>query len=142
MKKLISILLLLTSLTLTLTACGARVRIENYEWTLKTAMHLENNQLVIDAVNEADSAHPDAKAVDITLVAKDGVITVTDKTNGKAYEGTYTEEGKTPAGTDYKVTIDGKTGHATVAMTTYADGSEEPTLPINLGYYSLYFYAK
>ena len=40
-----------------------------------------------------------------------------------------------------KVTIDGKEGYATVAMTTYADGTEEPTLPINLGTHSIYFYA-
>ena len=41
-----------------------------------------------------------------------------------------------------KVTIDGKEGYATVAMTTYADGSEEPTLPISLDGYSMYFYAE
>ena len=37
---------------------------------------------------------------------------------------------------------DGKNGYATVAMTKYYDGTEKPTLPINLGTHSIYFYAK
>ena len=49
---------------------------------------------------------------------------------------------KTPDGTDYEITIDGKNGYATVAMTKYYDGTEEPTLPINLGTHSIYFYAE
>jgi hypothetical protein len=40
---------------------------------------------------------------------------------------------------DYEITIDGKNGYATVAMTKYYDGTEEPTLPINLGTHSIYF---
>lgn len=42
-------------------------------------------------------------------------------------------------GTNYEITIDGLTGYAMVAPTEYYDGSEVPTLPINLGDYSLYF---
>ena len=49
---------------------------------------------------------------------------------------------KTPDGIDYEITIDGKNGYATVAMTKYYDGTEEPTLPINLGTHSIYFYAE
>ena len=37
--------------------------------------------------------------------------------------------------------VDGKSGYAGVAMTSYADGTEEPTLPIALDDYSMYFYA-
>ena len=49
--------------------------------------------------------------------------------------------GKDPKGTDYRITIVGKSGFACVAMTTYADGTEEPTLPISLDGYSIDFYA-
>ena len=49
---------------------------------------------------------------------------------------------KTPDGIDYEITIDGKNRYATVAMTKYYDGTEEPTLPINLGTHSIYFYAE
>ena len=142
MKRTISILILIATLTIALSACGmGKVKIEDYEWKMRTIMHGEDNQVVVDAVGEYDTAHSEAKIVEMTLVAKDGKITITDHTNNKTYEGTYTVEQKTPAGTNYEVTIDGKEGYATVAMTTYADGTEEPTLPINLGTHSIYFYA-
>ena len=75
----------------------------------------------------------------MTLTAKDGEITITDTTNGKTYNGTYEVMQKTPKGTDYEIIIDGVTGYATVAPTEYYDGSEIPTLPINIDGYSLYF---
>ena len=143
MKRTISTIMLIAVLTITLSACGmGKVKIEDYEWKMRTIMHGEDNQVVVDAVGEDDPAHPEAKIIDMTLTAKDGKITITDHTNNKTYEGTYKVEQKTPAGTDYKVTIDGKEGYATVAMTTYADGTEEPTLPISLDGYSMYFYAE
>ena len=143
MKRTISTIILIAILTITLSACGmGKVKIEDYEWKMRTIMHGEDNQVVVDAVGEDDPAHPEAKIIDMTLTVKDGKITITDHTNNKTYEGTYKVEQKTPAGTDYKVTIDGKEGYATVAMTTYADGTEESTLPINLGTHSIYFYAE
>ena len=147
MRKLIKItlssFLLLIIFVFVLSACGAgKVKIEDHEWKMRYVMHGEDNQLVVDAASEENDTHPEAKILDMTLIAKDGKITITDTTNNKTYEGTYTVESKTPAGTDYKITIDGKSGYATVAMTTYADGNEEPTLPINLAGYSIYFYAK
>ena len=143
MKRIISIIILIATLTIALSACGmGKVKIEDYEWKMRTIMHGEDNQVVVDAVGEDDPAHPEAKIIDMTLTAKDGKITITDHTNNKTYEGTYKVEQKTPAGTDYKVTIDEKEGYATVAMTTYADGTEEPTLPISLDGYSMYFYAE
>lgn len=129
-------------LVIALTACGAsNMKIENYEWKMRTVMR-NNTELDVPAVGKEDVAHPESKIVDLTLVAKDGKITITDATNNRTYEGTYSVSGKNPKGTDYEITIDGKEGHATVAMTTYADEKEEPTLPINLGDYSIYFYAK
>ena len=143
MKRTISIIILIATLTIALSACGmGKVKIEDYEWKMRTIMHGEDNQVVVDAVGEDDPAHPEAKIIDMTLTAKDGKITITDHTNIKTYEGTYKVEQKTPAGTDYKITIDGKEGYATVAMTKYYDGTEEPTLPINLGTHSIYFYAE
>ena len=143
MKRIISIIILIATLTIALSACGmGKVKIEDYEWKMRTIGHVEGEQVVYDAANEERSIHPEAKIIDMTLTAKDGKITITDHTNNKTYEGTYTVEQKTPAGTDYKVTIDGKEGYATVAMTTDADGTEEPTLPINLGTHSIYFYAE
>ena len=141
MKKIVSILLLAATLIFALSACGmGKPKIEDYEWKMRTIAHIEGEQLVYDAAAEESTAHHEAKIIEMTLVAKDGKITITDVTNGKTYEGTYTVSGRNPKGTDYNITIDGKSGYAGVAMTTYADGSEEPTLPISLEGYSMYFY--
>lgn len=141
MKKIISIFLLLTLSILTLSACGAEnVKIEDYEWKMRTVMR-NDTDLDVPAVGEEDSAHPGAKIVDLRLTAKDGKITITDVTNNKTYEGTYSVQDKTPREIIYEVTIDGKDGYASVAMTEYHDGTEEPTLPVNLGDYSIYFHA-
>ena len=143
MKKIVSILLLAATLIFALSACGMeKPKIEDYEWKMRTIAHIEGEQLVYDAAAEESTAHPEAKIIEMTLMAKDGKITIADVTNGKTYEGTYTVSGRNPEGTDYHITIDGKSGYAGVAMTTYADGLEEPTLPINLDGYSMYFYAQ
>ena len=143
MKKIVSILLLAATLIFALSACGTgKPKIEDYEWKMQTIGHVEGEQLVYDAAAEESTAHPEANIIEMTLVAKDGKITITDVTNSNTYEGTYTVSGKNPEGTDYHITIDGKTGYATVAMTKYYEGTESPTLPINLGTHSIYFYAK
>ena len=143
MKKIVSILLLAATLIFALSSCGmGKPKIEDYEWKMRTIVHVEGEQLVYDAAAEESTAHPEAKIIEMALVAKDGKITITDVTNGKTYEGTYTVSGRNPKGTDYNITIDDKSGYAGVAMTTYADGSEEPTLPISLDGYSIYFYAE
>ena len=144
MKKIIFLLFILMSL-FALSACnGDVVAIEDYEWKMGAVMRndievAQNEDELVVAVGEKDDIHPNAKIVDIKLVAKDGAITVTDETNNKTYSGTYKVQQKTPKGIDYEVTIDGIKGYATVAPTEYYDGSEVPTLPINLGEYSLYF---
>lgn len=144
MKKLIA-LFCAVIFAVTLSACNANVvKIEDYEWKMRTVMSNDTeaaqyqDELVV-AVGEADELYPDAEIVDMTLTAKDGEITITDTTNGKTYNGTYEVMQKTPKGTDYEIIIDGVTGYATVAPTEYYDGTEIPTLPINIGGYSLYF---
>ena len=143
MRKIILILLLMTTLLLSLSSCSlGKVKIEDYTWKMRYVMHGEDDKAVIDVAGKEDSAYPDAKIVEMTLVANDGKITITDSTNNVTHEGTYKVDSKTPDGTNYMVTIDGKSGYAGVAMTTYADGTQEPTLPITLDSYSIYFYAK
>ncbi len=143
MRKTITVLLLVTTMIFTLSACGVgKVKIEDYEWRMRTITHIEDNQVLYDAAAEESTTHPEAKIIEMTLVAKDGKIMITDVTNNKTYEGTYIVSDRNPEGTDYHITIDGKSGYAGVAMTTYADGTEEPTLPISIDGYSMYFYAE
>lgn len=136
---------LLFVLVFALSACNSKVvSIEDYTWKMRTVMsnNLEADQIedeLVVAVGENDDIHPNAKIVDLKLVAKNGTITLTDVTNNQTFTGTYKVQQKTPKGTDYEITIDGIEGYATVAPTEYYDGSKVPTLPINLGDYALYF---
>ena len=142
MRKLISFILFLTTIVLILSSCGyEKLKIENYDWKMRYVMHGEDNQVIIDAVGEEDPSS-DAKTVHIALKAENGKITITDSTNNRTYEGTYAVSGKTPREINYNVVINGISGHGVVAMTTYYDGTKEPTLPISLGSYSIYFYAQ
>lgn len=147
MKKIISIFLMLI-FTFALSACNSdEIAIEDYEWKMRTVMRndievAQNEDELVVAVGEADELYPDAEIVDLTLTAKDGEITVTDTTNNKTYNGTYTIMQKTPDGTDYEVIIDGVSGNATVAPTEYYNNQETPTLPINIDGYSVYFIPK
>ncbi len=144
MKKILS-MFLTTIMIFTLSACGGDVvAIEDYEWKMRTAASNDieaaqaPDELII-AVGEADALYPEAEIVDLTLNAKDGAITITDRTNNKTYSGTYEVQQKTPKGTDYEIIINGVSGYATVSPTEYYDGSEIPTLLININGYSLYF---
>ena len=134
--------------TLLFSSCGTEtVSIEDCEWKMRTVMsnHIDagqnENDFVI-VVGEADEVYPDAKIVELALTAKEGNLIVTDVTNGKKYDGTYEVMKETPKSVDYEVAIHGTKGYATVAPTEYYDGTEIPTLPINLGEYSLYFIPK
>lgn len=144
MKKIISIFLMLI-FTFALSACNSdEFAIEDYEWKMRTVMRndievAQNEDELVVAVGEADELYPDAEIVDLTLTAKNGEITVTDTTNNKTYNGTYKVSRETPDGTDYEITIDGVTGHATAAPTEYYNDQTIPTLPINIDGYSVYF---
>ncbi len=144
MKKILS-MFLTTIMIFTLSACGGDVvAIEDYEWKMRTVASndIEAAQApdeLIVAVGKADALYPEAEIVDLTLNAKDGAITITDRTNNKTYSETYEVQQKTPKGTDYEIIINGVSGYATVSPTEYYDGSEIPTLPININGYSLYF---
>ena len=64
MKKIVSILLLAVTLIFALSACGmGKPKIEDYEWKMRTIMHIEDNQSVYDAAEEESSAHPEAKII-------------------------------------------------------------------------------
>ena len=140
MKKIIPVLFILI-MVMIFSACGKdEIKIEDYEWKLRTAANINAEGLVV-AVGDKDEANPDAAVVDVILTAKDGEIIITDKTNDETYTGAYEEMFITDSSEDYKIIMKGKDGYATVAYTTYADGTKELTLPITIGGYDMYFYA-
>ncbi len=142
-SKVIYIVLILTIALFCTVGCQTNVvKIEEYEWELVRVLVLENESVKIMASNEENDILDGAERVGITLKAENGKITITDHINDRTYLGTYERTQTTPQSTDYTLIFDGQKGHATVAMTTYADGTQTPTLPISLGDYTLQFYAK
>ena len=142
LRKLLLFILLLSALTCFIVSCGKAPKIEGYEWKMHSISHVEDGRIVHDAVSDDNVLRQDAEIIDMRLIAKNGKITVTDLTNSKTYEGTYTVSDNNPKGTDYHIVLNGKAGYAGVAMTTYADGTKVPTLPITIDGYSIYFYAE
>lgn len=145
MKRLTALVLAL-AMTMLLSACGIKgkpiVYIESYEWKLQSVMNndteVSEDELVI-AVAEQDEFYPNAKVVDIMLIAKGGEITLSDATNNKTYAGTYKMTEETSKSATYEVVIDDIAGNATITVTEHLGNRLTPTLPINLGDYTVYF---
>lgn len=144
MKRIVLVLSLV--ITMLLSACGVKgkpiVYIESYEWKLQSVMsndtEIADEELVI-AVGEQDELYPNAKVVDIVLTANNGEITLTDTTNNKTYAGTYKMTEETSKSATYEIKIDGIVGNAIIAIKEHLGNRLTPTLPINLGEYTVYF---
>lgn len=141
LKRIIAVLLLAACCLAVLPSCGnGLMKIEGRMWKLSRVMYMHDGHYSVIAVGEADSAYPLAKVVDLRLVAKNGQLTIADTTNDQSYQGTYTATGEHKNGTTYNVTLDGWDGFASAIPGQNEDGSEQPTLSLSLGDYSLYFY--
>ena len=143
MKRIFALLLLCLLALASFTSCTRGIAIEEYEWELRYALHHTEDSYAAVAVS-ADMAysHPEAEVIEARLVASGGEITIVDFTNEKTYVGTYKKVGTNPDGSvDYKITLGDTEGRGVTAMTTYYEGQDEPTLPMAIGDYSMYFYA-
>ena len=144
MKRLVYLLSILLILSIFSSCTMDLVSIEDCTWKMRAIMSnngdsLQNANDFVIVVGAPDPIHPDAEIIELTLTAKNGELILSDITNDKTYKGTYKVRQRTYGSIDYDITIDGISGYATVSQTKYYDGSEVPTLPINLGEYALYF---
>ena len=85
--------------------------------------------------------NPSAAVLEMDCTAKDGTITLTDRTNGKTYTGTYALEAADPESKTYFVALEGEEGLAVCGNTTFYDGSAAPTFIIRFDDYVLNFTA-
>jgi len=115
--------------------------IEQYDWEMTTVQSVEAEGQAI-AYGPGESSTLDT-AVEILLscTAKNGELTLNDETNGASYSGTYKLTDTSQESLIYEVTVGETAGMAVVAMTTYHDESQVPTLIISLGDYALNFFA-
>ena len=147
MKKLIVFVLVLL-FAVGLVGCGIKgketLRIEFAEWEMRAVMNNSiesqgNEDDMVVAVGIPDELYPDVKIVEMTLTAKGGKLTLNDATNGKSYEGTYEIAEETSKGIRYDIVLDEIPGSVYLSPTEYYNGTELPTLPMDIGEYSLYF---
>ena len=146
MKK-ITIFVLICFTVMMFTACGITgkeiLHLESNEWKMDAVMSndisLADSDAVVAAVGAPDALYPNAKVVDLTLTAKGGELTLVDATNHQTYTGTYIITEETSKSITYEIVIDGITGSATLSWGEQYEGDSVPTLPINLGAYSVYF---
>ena len=85
MKKIIVLLITVVSIGL-LSSCGFNdIKIENYEWQMRSIVHIEDSVAIMDAANKENSAYPEAMIIQMTLKAKNGKLVITDITNNVVF---------------------------------------------------------
>lgn len=135
--------LLLALLLVLLTGCAGKApKIDEYSWIMTSVQSMEAGGQAVAYGERGSSTLEGAKQIELLCEAKDGKLILTDRTNDRTYTGTYQQSQSDPKSTIYEVEVDGTTGMAAVAMTTYQDGSQDPTLIFNFGDYAVNFFAE
>ncbi len=141
MKKTISIFLALCVILTLFTACGSdELTVESTKWKLQKAVNIEKEGQVV-AVGERNEENRDIPLVDVTLVAIDGEITITDHSINETHTIAYEEMNVTDDANDYKLLINGKEGYMVFAENGYFENESKPTLVLTVDGYDLYFYS-
>ncbi len=138
--------ILIVTILLLMCGCGKDdvniPKIDEYEWLMSSIQCNETDGQAIAYGERGSSTLDTAMKLEMTCAANSGKLIITDKTNNKSYTGTYEFEDTSTQSAIYKVVIDGKEGMAVVSITTYQDGSDEPTFIISLEGYAINFYKK
>jgi hypothetical protein len=147
MKKISFLLALLLSLSLC--ACGTprAPEVTDNEWQLGSVISEENGYseflYVSDEYVSFFKEGQDVPRIECTMTAKNGEITIEDKTNGKTYTGTYSDEEEfSPDATVCRVVINSKKGHALTQRLSDADGNDLYAMSLSVGDYELFFMKK
>lgn len=110
-------------LSIFLYAIFVKPTIEMHTWELFSAQHAEPPNFTVAhhynytfASDEDDTLFEFSKPIELTCVAKNGKLTITDKTNNIIYNGTYKVESWNKFSRQcYKIVIDGKDGKANIS---------------------------
>ena len=135
--------LLLAFLLVLLTGCSSKTpKIDEYTWVMTSVQSIEAGGQAVAYGEAGSSTQEGAKQIELVCEAQGGNLTLTDRTNDRTYTGTYQQSQRDSKSTIYEVNVDGTSGVAVAAMTTYQDGTQDPTLIFNLGDYTVNFFAK
>ena len=135
--------LLLAFLLVLLTGCSSKTpKIDEYTWVMTSVQSIEAGGQAVAYGEGGSSTLEGAKQIELVCEAQGGNLTLTDRTNDRTYTGTYQQSQRDSKSTIYEVNVDGTSGVGVATMTTYQDGTQDPTLIFNLGDYTVNFFAK
>lgn len=135
--------LLLALLLVLLTGCSSKApKIDEYTWVMTSVQSMEAGGQAVAYGEGGSSTLEGAKQIELVCEAEGGNLTLTERTNDRTYTGTYQQSQRDSKSTIYEVSVDGTSGVAVAAMTTYQDGTQDSTLIFNLGDYTVNFFAK
>lgn len=135
--------LLLALLLVLLTGCSSKApKIDEYTWVMTSVQSMEAGGQAVAYGEKGSSTLEGAKQIELVCEAEGGNLTLTERTNDRTYIGTYQQSQRDSKSTIYEVDVDGTSGVAVAAMTTYQDGTQDSTLIFNLGDYTVNFFAK
>lgn len=151
MRK-ITALLLTFIMVLTFTGCSQQAGhnsnhkfdIASQDWTM-TIIQSQNTDdagLIIACGADSSEASDQAEEIDMVCSAEKGQLTLTDRTNGKIYSGTYSVKDSSAEATIYDITMGEAKGMAVVSDTKYHDGSQVGTLILSFEDYAISFSGK
>lgn len=115
--------------------------IDQYSWQMTSAQSEDAEGQAIAYGPGGTSTLDTAVEIILTCSAENGKFLFTDETNETTYTGVYELTDTSQESLIYEVAVGETEGMAVVAMTTYHDDSQMPTLIISLGDYSLNFFA-
>ena len=134
MKKILSLILVLSFLLICVCSCGKMS--ERIDGKLFTFSYAQDSLHVLACAASKSSEYPNAEVMDYTLKAQDGQLTVIGAEG--AYTGTYTMYKVLKDHVLYTVSIGEYMGHA--SMTKHVSGDTvEYTLLLSLNGYTLSF---
>ena len=126
-----------------LTGCSSKApKIDEYTWVMTSVQSMEAGGQAVAYGEKGSSTLEGAKQIELVCEAEGGNLTLTERTNDRTYTGTYQQSQRDSKSTIYEVSVDGTSGVAVAAMTTYQDGTQDSTLIFNLGDYTVNFFAK
>ena len=116
--------------------------IESGDWKMTSVQSMAEQGQAVAFGPEGSSTLSDAVELELDCQAEDGVLTLTDRTIGTTYTGTYRTMDTSQESMIYQITLGEKEGTAVVSVTQYADRTERGTLILSVEDYALNFFAE
>ncbi|MBQ9112975.1 MAG: hypothetical protein IJY08_05265 [Clostridia bacterium] len=108
--------------------------ISDYRWTMVTAQ--STGMFVATSPDfgaENDAMYAAADEIVLVCTAENGILTLTDETNGKTYEGTYKMSSGGFGKATYEIAFGDSKGYANIDTTVYDNPDQIPTMYISIG---------